>query len=92
MIGLLIANDHVLKFVFHNAVTGKLSDFAICFLMPLLVSAVLGLITGVGARRRLWIGAAATVVIFSALEMSDARGRLVRARGRAGIRRDRTPC
>jgi hypothetical protein len=74
MIGLLIANDHVLKFVFHNAVTGKLSDFAICFLMPLLVSAVLGLLTGIGARRRLWIGAAATAVIFSALEMSDAAG------------------
>jgi hypothetical protein len=73
-IGLLIANDHLLKFVFHNAVTGKLSDFAICFLMPLLISAVLGLITRLEARRRLWIGAVVTVAIFSALEMSDAAG------------------
>lgn len=74
IIGLLIANDHVLKFVFHNAVTGKLSDFAICFLMPLLVSAVLGLIARVDDRRRLWIGAAVTVAIFSVLEMSDTAG------------------
>ena len=74
MIGLLIANDHVLKFVFHNAVTGKLSDIAICFLMPLLVSAALGLIAGIEIRRRLWIGAAVTVVTFAALEMSDVAG------------------
>jgi len=74
MIGLLIANDHVLKFVFHNAVTGKLSDIAICFLMPLLVSTALGLIAGIDVRRRLWIGAAVTVVTFSAMEMSDVAG------------------
>ncbi len=74
MIGLLIANDHLLKFVFHNAVTGKLSDIAICFLMPLLVSAALGSIARIQARRRLWIGAAVTVVVFSALEMSDVAG------------------
>lgn len=74
MIGLLIANDHVLKFVFHNAVTGKLSDIAICFLMPLLVSTALGLIAGIEARRRLWIGAAVTVVTFAAMEMSDVAG------------------
>ena len=71
MIALLIANDHVLKFVFHNAVTGKLSDVAICFLMPLLISAALGLIAGSRVRRRLEIGAVVTVVVFSALEMSD---------------------
>jgi hypothetical protein len=74
MIALLIANDHVLKFVFHNAVTGKLSDVAICFLMPLLVSAALGLIAGAGLGWQLAIGAVVTVVVFSALEMSDLAG------------------
>ena len=74
MIALLVANDHVLKFVFHNAVTGKLSDVAICFLMPLLISAALGLIAGAGARWRLGIGAVVTAVVFSALEMSDLAG------------------
>jgi hypothetical protein len=74
MIALLVANDHVLKFVFHNAVTGKLSDVAICFLMPLLISAALGLIAGDRARWRLEIGAVVTAVVFSALEMSDLAG------------------
>jgi hypothetical protein len=74
MIALLVANDHVLKFVFHNAVTGKLSDVAICFLMPLLISAALGLMVGAGARWRLGIGAVVTAVVFSALEMSDLAG------------------
>lgn len=74
MSGLLIANDHLLKAVFHNAVTGKLSDIAICFLMPLLVSATLGLIGRLEPRLRLWIGAGVTVVVFSALEMSDVAG------------------
>jgi hypothetical protein len=73
-IALLIANDHVLKFVFHNAVTGKLSDVAICFLMPLLISAALGLLAGARVRGRLGIGALVTVVVFSALEMSDLAG------------------
>jgi len=74
MIALLVANDHVLKFAFHNAVTGKLSDVAICFLMPLLVSAALGSLCAIGRRWRLGIGAAVTVVVFSALEMSDLAG------------------
>ena len=69
-----------LKFAFHNALTGKLSDIAICFVMPLLVSAALGSIGGVGRRWRLGIGAAVTVIVFSALEMSDwAGGWFVRA-------------
>ena len=74
MIALLIANDHFLKFVFHNSVTGKLSDVAICFVTPLLVSALLGLISGGNVLWRLWIGAAVTAVVFSALEMSDLAG------------------
>jgi len=74
MIGLLIANDHVFKFVFHNALTGKLSDVAICFIMPLLVSASLGLAARIDLRWRLWAGAVVTAIVFSALEMSDWAG------------------
>ncbi len=74
MIGLLIANDHVLKFVFHSAITGKLSDVAICFILPLLVSAALGLAARIDVRRRLWIGAVVAAIVFSAVEMSDRAG------------------
>ena len=74
MVALLLTNDRVLKATFHNAVTGKLSDVAICFLMPLLVSATLGMITAWTVARRLWVAAALTAVIFSALEMSDLAG------------------
>jgi hypothetical protein len=74
MIGLLIANDHVLKFAFHNQLTGKLSDIAICFVLPLLVSAALGMFARIDVRRRLWIGAIASAIVFSAVEMSDRAG------------------
>lgn len=74
MVGLLVANDRLLKCAFHNTVTGKLSDVAICFLMPLLVAAALGLLAGWSARARLWVGAAVTVIVFSTLEMSDVAG------------------
>jgi len=73
---LLAANDRVFKRAFHNAVTGKLSDVAICFLLPLLVSAVLGLMASWSAPRRLWLGAAITAAVFSLLEMSDTAGAL----------------
>jgi hypothetical protein len=77
-LALLVANDHLLKGLFHNAVTGKLSDVAICFLMPLLVSAALGVAARASVERRLWIGAAVTAVVFTAMEMSDATGDLFR--------------
>src|SRR5213076_453684 len=73
---LLIANDRLFKRTFHNALTGKLSDVAICFLLPLLVSAVLGLAVSWRADRRLGVGAAVTVAVFSLLEMSDTAGAL----------------
>src|SRR5262245_28275002 len=73
-VALLLLNDHVLKRAFHNAITGKLSDVAICFLIPLLVSAALGMLADWSLRRRLWIGAAIAAGLFSAVEMSDAAG------------------
>lgn len=74
MVALLAANDHVLKAAFHNGVTGKLSDVAICFLLPLLVSAVLGMATDWNKDRRLWAGAAIGAAVFTLLEMSDLAG------------------
>ena len=33
-VALLVVNDTWLKPAFHNALTGKLSDVAVCFMMP----------------------------------------------------------
>jgi hypothetical protein len=71
-LALLAVNDHLLKPLLHDALTGKLSDVAICFLLPLLVSAALGVAVGWSARRRLWIGAAIATAVFASLELSDA--------------------
>ena len=39
----LVVNDVWLKPAFHSALTGKLSDVAVCFFMPLLLSELLGI-------------------------------------------------
>jgi hypothetical protein len=69
-LALLVVNDVWLKPAFHNFVTGKLSDVAVCFLMPLFASELLGLALGVAPRVRLAIGAVVTAALFSALELS----------------------
>jgi len=71
-VGLLAVNDHVLKRVCPGWITGKLSDVALCFFLPLLVSAVLGVFSRADARVRLWIGCVLTALVFSALELSAA--------------------
>src|SRR5260221_4375425 len=68
---LLVANDHEFKRLFHNALTGKLSDVAICFLLPLLVSAALGVLCDWPERRRLALGAVVATFAFTMLELSD---------------------
>jgi hypothetical protein len=83
---LLVANDHQLKRLLHNALTGKLSDLAICFLLPLLVSAALGLVSNWSGRRRLAAGALVTTSVFTLLELSDVAGALfVRAIDALGL-------
>jgi hypothetical protein len=77
-VALLIANDHLFKAAFHNAITGKLSDVAICFLLPLLVSAVLGMATAWRVEARLWIGGAIGGAVFALMEMSDVAGDVFR--------------
>ncbi|HXU06759.1 MAG TPA: hypothetical protein VN903_37650 [Polyangia bacterium] len=73
---LLLANDHAFKRLYHNAVTGKLSDVAICFFLPLLLSAALGLLTDWPGRRRLAVGAVVATLVFTLLELSDTFGAL----------------
>jgi len=68
-LALLVVNDVWLKPAFHSALTGKLSDVAICFFMPLLLSELLGILCGWPPRRRLVAGAIVTATLFTALEI-----------------------
>lgn len=68
---LLAVNDHLLKAAFHNTLTGKLSDIAGCFFLPLYVSALLAL-TKWPLRARLYVGAAITTGLFASVSVSRA--------------------
>ena len=68
-LALCFVNDVWLKPAFHSAVTGKLSDVAVCFFMPLLLSELLGIFAGWPPRRRLLAGAIVTASLFAALEV-----------------------
>jgi len=76
-VALLAVNDHLLKAAFHNTLTGKLSDFAGCFFLPLFVSATLSFVTRWSLERRLWWGVAATLTIFVPVNLSRAAADLV---------------
>ena len=70
---LLAVNDTWLKPTYPGIVTGKLSDVAIAFLLPLYCSAVLALVLPrLALRSRLTIGASLTILLFAALELSPA--------------------
>ena len=71
-LALLVVNDVWLKPAFHSAVTGKLSDVAICFLLPLFFSELLGLLFGIAPRKRLWMGAILAAAFFASLEVVPA--------------------
>jgi len=68
-LALCIVNDVWLKPAFHSALTGKLSDVAVCFFMPLLLSELLGIFCAWPPRRRLLAGAIVTASLFAALEV-----------------------
>ena len=70
-VALMAVNDRWLKPTFHNTLTGKLSDVAICFFLPLYVSALLSLATRWPRGVRLLVGAATTAVLFTALKVSQ---------------------
>jgi hypothetical protein len=81
----LAVNDHVLKSRFPGLVTGKLSDLAGCFLLPLFLSALLAYATRWPLRVRLALGAGATALLFGAVKTSAAAAALVaRALSSAG--------
>jgi hypothetical protein len=68
-VALLLVNDHWLKPALHSELTGKLSDVAVCFFMPLFVSECLGILLGMTPRTRLALGAATTAALYGALEV-----------------------
>jgi len=68
-LALMVVNDMYLKAVFHSAVTGKLSDIAVCFFMPLFLSELLGIFFGATPRLRLALGGLVTGALFAALEV-----------------------
>jgi hypothetical protein len=68
-LALMVVNDAYLKAAFHSAVTGKLSDIAVCFFMPLFLSELLGIFFGATPRLRLAIGGLVTGALFAALEV-----------------------
>ncbi|MCP3141670.1 hypothetical protein [Pyxidicoccus xibeiensis] len=70
-VALMAVNDRWLKPVFHNALTGKLSDVAICFFLPLYVSALLALVTRWPRATRVKVGAVFTALLFTALKVSQ---------------------
>jgi hypothetical protein len=70
-VALMAANDQWLKPAFHNALTGKLSDVAICFFLPLYLSALLALVTRWPQAVRTVAGAGLTVALYTALKVSQ---------------------
>jgi hypothetical protein len=67
-VALMVVNDRFLKSRLHDAVTGKLSDLAICFFLPLFTSALLGLLWRRHARARVVVAAGASSFVFVAQE------------------------
>jgi hypothetical protein len=65
----MLVNDHWLKATFHSELTGKLSDVAVCFFMPLFLSELLGLVFGLRPTLRLCVGAIVTTVLYVGLEV-----------------------
>jgi hypothetical protein len=66
---LMVVNDRFLKPWLHNALTGKLSDLAICFFLPLFVSALMGIFWRSHPRARVLAGAGIAAFVFAAQEM-----------------------
>ena len=75
-VALMVLNDRVLKPRFHNAVTGKLSDLAICLFLPLFTSALLGLAWRGRPRARMLVGAGLAAFVFVGQEIWPAFQRL----------------
>ena len=68
----LFVNDAWLKAAWPGLLTGKLSDFAGCFFLPLFVSAVLAEVSSLSLRSRVGLGAAATLALFVPIKLFPA--------------------
>lgn len=70
-IAVMVVNDRWLKPAFGGPIPGKLSDLAICFFLPLYVSALLELVTRWSLRARLFAGSLATAAVFVPIKTSE---------------------
>lgn len=70
-VALMAVNDRWLKPAFHNALTGKLSDVALCFFLPLYLSALLALVTRWPRSTRTGVGALACTLLYTAIKVSQ---------------------
>lgn len=61
-------NNYLFKAMFPGWLTGKLSDFALCFFLPLFVSGLLGWVTRLEFRARLLGAATLTASLFAAVK------------------------
>jgi hypothetical protein len=72
-VAVMAVNDVWGKPTFHNFITGKLSDLATCFVLPLYLAALLTLVLrGRAPRTVLLVGCVVTVGLFATLELSPA--------------------
>ena len=70
-LALFAANNFLLKRAYPGLVTGKLSDIACCFFLPLFVSATLGFVGWrAKAVQRVAVGACAALVVFVLVKTS----------------------
>jgi hypothetical protein len=70
-IALFALNNFILKRALSNVVTGKLSDIACCFFLPLFVSATLGFAGWTAPMfRRVAVGAGVAVLVFVLVKTS----------------------
>jgi hypothetical protein len=63
-------NNLYWKLDYPNWITGKLSDFAVCYFLPLYVSALLSLVVDWKLRQRLRVGVMLTALIFTLVKTS----------------------
>ena len=68
-VALMAVNDRYLKPWLGNALTGKLSDVAVCFFLPLFTSALLGWVWRRHPRARVLVGAGIATFVYTAQEM-----------------------
>jgi len=69
-VAIFALNNHYLKHHYHNWLTGKLSDFAACFFLPLFISSLIILLVNWPARARVLAGCVITIVVFGAVKIS----------------------